>query len=109
MWFSLNRNSFDEKKMARSYLLCIAEEERLKTQMRVSRRILRLDSRPLEMPDSFFRANFRLTKAQFVRLCNEICPVLKSWRRNTAVQPELKVTEPYTEHGPTCSCPVLII
>lgn len=76
--------------MARAFLLSYAERQRKINELRIERRRLRDRSDPLQLTDEEFIANFRLTKAGFQQLLEEILPMLKVRSRNTAVRYELE-------------------
>ena len=77
--------------MARLILLAFAEEQR-KQNLRLERRRLRDVSNPLHLPEREFIANFRLSKAGFQQVLEELRPFLPQALRKTAVRNELKVS-----------------
>lgn len=77
--------------MAHILLIALEENERLKRELAINRRILRARSEPLKLPDEEFRKNFRLTRVQFSRLCDEIVPLMAQRTRLSAVAADLKV------------------
>lgn len=78
--------------MARLILLGFAEEQRKQNILRLERRRLRDASNPLQLPEREFIANFRLSKAGFQQVLEELRPFLPQARRKTAVRNELKVS-----------------
>ncbi|XP_072934890.1 uncharacterized protein [Epargyreus clarus] len=77
--------------MARMLLLVEAEEERLRTMLMLRRRQLRDASQPMVLPERTFIKTFRLTKNNFITLCEDLVPLLSTPQRSTAIKPELKV------------------
>lgn len=81
--------------MAGAMLLAAAEEERLKRLLIIERRVLRQASKPLLLPEKEFVGHYRLRKADFEQLCEDIIPLLPVNQRTSAVRPEIKVPTTY--------------
>ncbi|RVE51570.1 hypothetical protein evm_003702 [Chilo suppressalis] len=69
--------------MARMFLLVAAEEERQRTMLTLRRRQLREDSMPMLLPERTFVQTFRLSKDNFLTLCDDLMPFLHPTQRTT--------------------------
>lgn len=78
--------------MSRAYLLAAAEEERKRQQMRVTKRVLKEQSSPLELPDEEFLNLFHLSKTLFKELCTVLKPYLPARQYSNAIPLDIKVT-----------------
>lgn len=72
-------------------LMSAAEEQRLKKLNIERRRQQRAVAQPMLLPDVEFQGRFRMNKATFVRLCEDIIPFLPTNVRSSGIKPEIKV------------------
>ncbi|VEN44827.1 unnamed protein product, partial [Callosobruchus maculatus] len=81
--------------MARAILIMQAlnNENRRAERRRIAvlRRTLREHNSMLDLSDNEFRGHYRLTKALFLQLCDELSPYLPRANRRTAISVECKV------------------
>lgn len=77
--------------MAHAVLMAHAEEMRKKKNWRIQRRKLRDLYNPLELPEDEFIAHFRLSKAGYKLILDDVRDLLPASRRNSGVRQELKV------------------
>ncbi|RVE47498.1 hypothetical protein evm_007909 [Chilo suppressalis] len=82
-------------------LLFAAEEERQKKILNMQRRQLREDFKPMlcRLSEWMFVDNFRMGKDKFLKLCEDLMPLLHPTQRSTAIRPELKILATLQYYG----------
>ncbi|XP_034834881.1 putative nuclease HARBI1 [Maniola hyperantus] len=85
--------------MSGAYFLAAAEEDRKKKIVKVSKRVLREQDSPLDLPDDEFLTLFRLTKPLFKELCAVLKPFLPGRQYSNAIPLDIKILTALAFYG----------